>query len=238
MSFGVDSFGIKCWAGVGGSVPPRVLAYLQTRAHVLQAAGYAIYGNNGSGVIDYDTSYLVVDDSATSATSGALADGNWMFGIRKRNTLFEDLSATKYVSFVVSGGARILRPNSPRLLTVTPAAGGTFVLTCEYDTADQVAAPTTIRFYYDNGTGVIDYVTPIGTANITATTSRSRPSTATYTTGALVHGTTYLFVARARTAGGVEDTNTTTASAVADTTGPTSITADSLTVTKVFSLDA
>ncbi len=238
MSFGVDAFGVHVWAGVGGSVPPRVMAYLQTRAHVLQAAGYVIYSNNGSGVIDYGTSYLVVDDATTAATTDALADGTWRFGIRKRNALFEDLNATKYVEFIVSSGVRILRPNSPRLLTATPGAGGTIVLTCEYDPANQLAAPTAVRFYYDNGTGTIDYVTPIGTASITATTALGRPATATYTTGALIHGTTYLFVARARTAGGIEDTNTTTASAVADTTGPASITADSLTVTKVFSLDS
>jgi len=232
MSFGVDSFGIPCWGGIGGSVPPRVLA------HVLQAAGYALYSNNGSGVIDYDTAYLVVDDSATSATTNALADGTWRFGIRKRNTLFDDLNATKHVEFIVSGGARILRPNSPRLLTATPGAGGTIVLSCEYDPANQLAAPTTIRFYYDNGTGTVDYVTPIGTVTITATSDRSRPVIATFTTGALIHGTTYLFVARARSAEGIEDTNTTTVRAVADTTGPESLTADSLTVTKVFSLDS
>lgn len=51
------------------------------------------------------------------------------------------------------------RPSSPSGLSVTPAAGGRFLLRWMYDPRGEDAAPENFRIYHDNGTGTVDYGT-------------------------------------------------------------------------------
>jgi hypothetical protein len=181
-----------------------------------------VYSNAGAGAIDYDTP----EASGVSSpwTSAALTGpGTFRYGVRADNGSYEEVNL-EYVEFELDSGEDLVsRPNSPYRVTVTPAAGGTFLVQAWLDPrrpaihGTQAAAATGGRAYHDNGTGTMDWVTPIATVAVGV--GPGLVYQAAYTTGAYGHGTTVLFGARAAASAVVED-NEKTVSAVADAEAP------------------
>lgn len=79
-------------------------------------------------------------------------------------------------------------------------------------------APTTFNVYYDNGTGTLDLVTPVGTVTAVGDGAYS------HTTAALVDGTEYLFVVRAEDTNSNESYHAAPVPVRADATAPAALT--------------
>jgi|GEM_PF-6516436 len=186
-----------------------------------------IYSNGGSGDIDYDSP--VASDQASGWESAALtgdAPGTFRYAARGRNATYEEKN-TAYVEFELdAAAAEVTRPGSPFGLTVAATAGAEFTVSGWYDQrrptilGAQPAAASQVRVYHDNGTGTMDWVTPVGTASLVLAAGGQQRWSLTTSAGAYSHGQTVKFGARAATAGGVTDENTDTASAEADDTAP------------------
>ena len=112
-----------------------------------------------------------------------------------------------------------LVPNPPMMLNAQPRAGGTVLLTWQYNPRGQQTPPYTYSIYHNNGSGAVSYVTAIGE-------SRGR----SFLTPAYADATTVIFGVRAASADGVEETNLTTVSCLTDAAGPPDI--DTLSVTR------
>lgn len=103
-------------------------------------------------------------------------------------------------------------PNAPTNLIASPRAGGKIGLSWQYRPTGQQAAPAAYAVYHDDGTGTVDYVTPLAVVTGTA-----------YLTAAYADAAVVKFGVRARTAGGAEEVNTTIRTATADAVGPADI---------------
>jgi len=181
-----------------------------------------VYGNGGSGDIDYDTP--VASGVTSPWTSGALTGaGTFRYGVRAVSGVLEEKNLT-YIEFELDADEAEVNPPLVAFgLSATPAEGGTFALAAKVPTARPKVhgrtppRPTHLKFYHDNGTGTMDWVTPIATVAVGV--GPGLVYQAAYTTGAYGHGTTVLFGARAAASTVVED-NEKTVSAVADAEAP------------------
>jgi hypothetical protein len=134
------------------------------------------------------------------------------------------------VEFSTDADKHLVEP-APRpvsLFSATPVAGGKIELRALWDDtgiAEGVfTAATQVAFYYDNGTGTIDYNTPLATEdlapNVSGSVSYGGGLKAEYTTGALTDGQEYLFAAKAKTAAGSLSDASSEIAATADATEP------------------
>lgn len=186
---------------------------------------YNIYGNGGSGFIDYDTPLAVVNSPTVTWESDAIvAAGTYNFGVRAEDSggkeeFNSDVTVTVKIKDTPIEEIPNL-PNAPVGLTLTPVAGGLIQIDWLYDTTDQEVVPSLFSIYYDNNTGVVDYVTPLDTVLYSAGTVQGRYLAFTFTTGALGDGLAYIFGIRAKSAAGDEEENTVTETATADSTAP------------------
>ena len=105
-------------------------------------------------------------------------------------------------------------PNSPFALSVEPAAGGYLTLRWLYDAAGQAAAPSQFNVYHNNGSGEVDYDTPVTNVSYTGS-SRYTATVGPYADDALVR-----LAVRAAASGGAEETNTDYVEGLADATAP------------------
>lgn len=181
-----------------------------------------VYG--GSGDIDYDTP---VASAVTSPwTSSALTGpGTFKFGVRAVSGGREEQNCS-YVEFELDAAEEeVSRPGEPFGLTVTPAADGTFTVAGFYDprrptlNGRQPAVAASVKIYHDNGTGAMDWVTPLATVSLSAVAGGVYRFTHTTVAG-YTHGLAVQFGARAATSGGTVGTNTETASGTADAVAP------------------
>jgi hypothetical protein len=88
-------------------------------------------------------------------------------------------------------------PDAPQRLACKPIAGGKFRLTWHYATMPNRTAATAFVIYSDNGTGTMDYATPLDVIAAVGTRPYSWES------AAFAHGTTVQFVVRSRAGGGI-----------------------------------
>jgi hypothetical protein len=193
-----------------------ILTISWTASASSDALNYNVYGNGGTGPIDYATPI------ATTMTTSVNIDltgqsGTYLYGVRTEDTVAqEEANVDKVIEVEVLYGLLNMRPNSPMGLDGRATAGATVELGWMYSTILPEAERGTcdhFNIYYDNATGTIDYGTIIDT--VTLTSGRM-----TWTSGALTDGNTYKFAIRAATSGDVEDRNTDTVSVTADSTAP------------------
>lgn len=108
-----------------------------------------------------------------------------------------------------SGVPKPLAPNPPIKLQALTRAGGKILLLWEYNSLNQQIAPSGFKIYHNNGSGAVDYNTPIATV-----TGRS------FLTDAYPSGTLVTFGIRSYAASGGEESNVYTKDGLADSTGP------------------
>jgi len=187
------------------------------------AGGYNLYRSEGE-TPDTDNAIPVGATSATASPPTAIRNyvgypfaastvyRLWVRAIGKGGA--EESYPTDTIRIEADGGGDPLDevPNSPIRLSVSPRPDGKMLLTWSYDDRGEQTAVGQYKVYHDNGTGTMDWATPIG-----ATKARA------FLTGAYANGTTVAFGVRAESADGAQETNTTTASGVADATGPADI---------------
>jgi len=185
-----------------------------------RAGGYNLYrGEGATPTVNYD---LAV--GAASASQSQIANFptypysvstiHWL-GIRAISPGGAEEANTDRVLRIETDADGVplgLVPNPPVNLAVYPRAGGIFVIAWEHDPRREQTPPASWRVYHDNGTGTMNWTTPIATVTGTG-----------YVTGAYADETTVKFGARALSAADVEETNTNVVSAVADAAGPADI---------------
>jgi len=115
------------------------------------------------------------------------------------------------VSFDGTGVAEALRPNGVTNPSVHPVSGGAFALSWDYDPRGQEAVPVEFRVFDDGGTGVIDFMSVIGSVAYAAGVGRFG-----FTTGSFASGAVRLFAVRAVAADGTTDGSTAAMEGVAD----------------------
>lgn len=186
------------------------------RRIVLNASGFRIYK-------DQSFCSPFASPSALPWVSPALAfPAVHRFTVRRFSGVYEDADTREILLELDAAGQRIVRPTSPDSLKAAAAPSGGATVTAIYDGQSDEEPATAAVLYYDNGTGIVDYVTPLATATLRFD-GGSRRSEISFAVTGLTNGTTYLFSVRARTAKGAEDQNTDTASVVADTTPPAAV---------------
>ncbi len=186
---------------------------------------YNIYSNGGSGFINYSTPIAVVNSPTVTWESDAIvAAGTYNYGVRAEDAggkeeFNSDVTVTVKIKDTPIEEIPNL-PNAPVGLTLTPVAGAKIQIDWLYDVTDQEVVPSVFSIYYDNNTGVMDYVTPLDTVLYSTGTVQGKYLAFTFTTGALGDGLDYEFGVRAKSAAGDEEENTVTETATADSTAP------------------
>lgn len=104
------------------------------------------------------------------------------------------------VAFDADAAPESLRPNAPRDVSVSPTAGGCFIVRWRHVERGQEVAPVGFNIYSDSGTGTIDFESPIG-----AVPYRLRAIFFECTAGAFAHGAAVTFAVRAVAASGADD---------------------------------
>lgn len=177
---------------------------------------YNIYHNTGQGdPINYGTRAATTD--ALSVTLGALAyPAIWSFGVRAENENGEEQNLDCEVTIVLDadGNDITAMPAAPTALRAFAIAGGGIRVEWGYSAA--TARPLGFHVYI--GPGPPDYSTVAATVAFTA----GRAGVWSATLAGLIDGTTYVVGVRAF-ASVIEETNTATASATADATGPLAV---------------
>jgi hypothetical protein len=114
-------------------------------------------------------------------------------------------------------------PPPPRDLAAAAIAGGRLRITWSAQADPKRVDVRQFAIYGDAGTGTIDYASPL------ATVSAGRlPRNYAWVSDAFAHGTAVKIAVRSRTLAGVEETNTTYATATADALGPSGTTVTSV----------
>lgn len=186
---------------------------------------YNIYGNGGSGYIDYTTPLATVNSPTVTWESGAIvAAGIYNYGVRAEDAggkeeFNSDVTVTVKIKDTPIEEVPDL-PNAPVGLTATPVAGGKIQIDWLYDTTNQEVVPSLFSIYYDNNTGTVDYVNALSTKAYSTGTVSGRHLAFTYTTAALGDGLDYEFGVRAKSATGDEEENEVTVTEIADATAP------------------
>ena len=151
---------------------------------------YNIYGNGGSGDIDYTTPLAEVTAPTTDWTSGPFNPGEtYWFGVRAVSVNGEE----KNTDVKTSIGIPLIAP--PRNLQAALVNSSNVRLTWD---PSPTASVTAYRIYWDAGSGLMDFATPLAQVAVTAKE---------WTSQELPVGT-YLFVVRSMDADQDESQNT------------------------------
>jgi hypothetical protein len=194
-------------------------------AHIANAAGFRIYKNTVSGAA-VDLSSPFASPATLPYTSGALAfPFVHIFRVRRFGGIFEDLSTQEIRMELDAAGNEIVRPNAPEGILAVCTVGGDIAVSAVYDAGGDATPATIFRVYWDNGTGVMDWVTSIGTATAAWKYSEGVRTSAALTftklAATMVDGTAYQFGIRSEIAAtAIKSDNTDYATATCDKTGP------------------
>lgn len=177
---------------------------------------YRVYASPSAGAaIDYDSP--VATTTGTTWSSGTLSAGTWRFGVRAVSAAGEELNLDCATMVVVDAtGADITaRPDPPTGLRAYASAAGSIVV--EWAAAAvTVAARRPVGFHVYIGTGgTPSYASPAATVSYASAIAGAYQKVLT----GLVDGTTYAVGIRAYNATS-EETNTTTVSVTATSSGP------------------
>lgn len=188
-------------------------------------ASYPVRDNAGDGELDL-TSAPVQDTAALSYEKVFTTEtGVWQFMVRAKDSDgFEEPGLGQILQFNVVDGSLESIPAEPSLVYAEPAADGKVAVGYAYrpwleDGGGGAAYEG--RIYGDNGTGTIDYATPLATVAMSNPTSEDSYE---WTSGVLVADTEYGFVVRIATAAspaGVETQNTDVVYAIPNVDVPT-----------------
>lgn len=173
---------------------------------------YAIRHNGGSGSVRLDDA--PEDTSAIASWSIDLTGltGDYEFLIRAVDgDSNEEQNISQMIAIAVVAGVAQGRPAAPDYVKAEPISGGKARVSFAYFPSREsgfasAAVAKEARVYSDNGTGVMDWVTPVGTVLMDNPTDPDRWS---FDTGVLADDT-YLFAVRIATdtgGGGTETTN-------------------------------
>ena len=180
------------------------------------STSYHVYGNAGSGPIDYTTVLATV--SGLTWLSAALSyPAVWKFGVRAWDTVStleeHNIDAVVAIQLSAAGTDVSAIPAAPLLLSGHARANGAVILDWHYPVSVGSSKPTGFHIYQGTGGGP-SYGSPVATV--------------AYSTGiqfftakvlGLTDGTAYSFGVRAYNATG-EEANTMTTTVTADATGP------------------
>ena len=183
------------------------------------ATGYNLYTSTVDGPVRLTGTPTDLGNVVTTDVDNSSTTGEMTYLIRAYNATVEEANIEQMVKIDLTGGVQILTPNSPSIVSGVAIAGGQVRVVASYvgEGADGVAA--TIRVYSNDGAGgAVSYVTPVATGTLRATAAYQ---VATLDTAGLDGQKTYKLVARARTAVGVEDTNTVEIEVLTDSVLPT-----------------
>jgi hypothetical protein len=174
---------------------------------------YHLYGNGGSGPIDYTT--ILTTTSGFTWSSGPLGyPGVWKFAVRAYDTLDmleeSNVDAVIVLQLDASGNDVSGLPLAPVGLTGHAKVGGG--ITLDWHVPRAMVNPTAFHVYGDAGTGTINYGTVLATVPW-----YSGLLFFTSTISGLTGGTVYKFGVRAANAAG-EEKNTNSVSVAALTT--------------------
>lgn len=185
------------------------------RRNILNAAGFNVYK-------DLALCAPFASPATLPWTSPVLAfPAVHRFAVRRFSGVHEGPDTREITLELDASGARIVRPASPTGVQGTALASATARVTAVYQGIGNEDPATSARLYYDNGTGIVDYVTPLAEQGLDY--EGSGRAEIGFDVAGLVDGTTYLFVVRARTAEGAEDENTDAASVTAVSTPPAAV---------------
>jgi len=186
---------------------------------------YRIYSNGGSGPIDYSTPVATI---AAPATGGSWVEtgsaGDWAHAIRVVKGALEETNVHARHEYELGGSPLDvlgLQPAPVLNLQARAIEAGAIRLAADYPAMAEASIGTAVRIYYDAGTGTISYAAPLLSIDIPAhSLGGGGVMSILGETGALTHGTTYLFVARAVDAAGRESEDSAEVSAIADAVAP------------------
>lgn len=186
------------------------------------AVSYNVYGNGGSGPIDYATP-IGTTSGLTFATSALAFPGEWRFAVRATDGALEELNVDAAVRLVLdaTGVDATNVPLSPVGLSAWAIAGGKVRVTWSYPTLS-TAGVTGFRVY--TGPTTPDYGAVAATVSA-ASLGRLRSFQADV--GPFADGSACVVGVRAYNAAG-EEGNTAAATATAVAVGPSAV--DALTI--------
>jgi hypothetical protein len=176
---------------------------------------YNIYGNGGSGPIDYTTP-LGSTSSLTYATAALAYPNEWRFAVRADDGTYEETNIDAVVRLVLdAGGVDVTNlPAAPSGLSAWPIAGGSIRVSWVYPAR---AIPTGFKVYV--GTPTVSYGSPA------VTVPWGSPRTGHFQTdlSGLADATAYQVAVRAYNATG-EEANTAVTTATTKAAGPGAVT--------------
>jgi hypothetical protein len=184
------------------------------------STSYHIYGNGGSGPVNYGS--ILATTAALTWTSGALAFPNtWKFGVRAFDTVssLEESNIDALVEVTLSGAGVDITgmPDPPLALSAHASGAGRIVVDWHHVLLDVTRKPTGFHVYQGTG-GTPSYTTPVATVPW-----GSGINFYTRAISGLTGGTAYTFGVRAYNATG-EESNATTATATASTAATATVT--------------
>jgi hypothetical protein len=193
----------------------------------LERVAYHVYANTGAGdPINYGSP---IDTTGTlTFTTGPLSyPGTWSFGVRAFWVVsgLEEQNLDCAITIILDGSGIDItnRPLPPRALRAFARPAGAIRAEWVYPLTTGPKKPVGFHVY-SGTTGVPNYATPAATVLFTSGVANSFVGNL----AGLTNGVTYTIGVRAYNATG-EETNTNTATVIADSTGPTAV--QSLTAT-------
>jgi len=178
-----------------------------------------IFQGKGTDVTapDYETELANVAAGVETFTTGALADDDYIFGIRAEDSAGNletnvDLLVRINVPnaafpFKIGFESEIVDEGDDEIVLVGfPLTDGKVTLEWEYFFDKVNATVTVFKIYTDNGTGIVDFLTAIASV---VRNSDTTITLHTFTSGKLTSNAQidFKFVVRAETAAGVDDRN-------------------------------
>ena len=187
-------------------------------------ATYRVRSNAGAGPILL-TSAPVQDTAALTYVQVFTAEtGLWLFSVHAVDSDGkEEANVSQVVGLSFEAGAPAALPAWPLRVKAEAIAGGKVQVSFWYRPDQEYLGPGAAfeaRIYYDDGTGTVDYATPLDTL---AMGGPEEPDVWEWESGVLVDDQEYLFVVRIATAAhpaGVETQNTDEHAATPDSSVP------------------
>lgn len=203
--------------GIQGSWNPttHILTLSWTASPSADVNHYAIRHNGGSGTVRLDDAPEDTEVTTSWTIDLTAATGNYEFLVRAvDDDSKEEQNLSQMIAIEVDNGVAQSRPSVPTSVDAFAISGSKARITYTYFPSRETGfgaggAAKEGRVYSDNGTGVMDFVTPIGLVPMNFPTD---PQSYSFDTGALANDT-YLFAVRIATAtggGGFETENTDT----------------------------
>jgi len=190
-------------------------------------ATYPVRSSAGADFLDLDSA-PVQDTAALSYQQVFTSEtGLYVFSVHAKDAGgLEDANLTQLVAVPFENATPAMRPAVPRITRATAIDGGKITVSYLYEPRDEYNGPGAAhegRIYWDNGTGTVDFTSPV------ATVAMSNPTAVAWfewESGELDNGQAYLFVVRIATDAhpdGIETQNVIPKTATADSDQPDAV---------------